>query len=182
MSGCTCAELAQRDRFEGPEALRAHQDLIDRTTTLSAVPVTEPYANVGEVERWYLCSACGVTWRLVEPDPPFQGVWRQLPGAADKATTTEWTWLSFLFVYDTGNRTFPERYQITPADGTPYRRCEEALDGLVAEDAVEATVADLRARFPEPQYAVGSMNTTDWASVEANFEGMHFHWDDVSRG
>ena len=39
------------------------------------VPVTSRYANVGETENLYRCKTCGSVWRLIEPDPPFSGLW-----------------------------------------------------------------------------------------------------------
>ena len=43
------------------------------------VPVVQPFANVGEVERWFLDSTTGQHWRLIEPAPPFRGLFDVVP-------------------------------------------------------------------------------------------------------
>lgn len=37
------------------------------------------FGNIGLPEKWYRCIHCGTVWRLVEPDPPFGGLWKKVP-------------------------------------------------------------------------------------------------------
>jgi hypothetical protein len=38
------------------------------------IPVEKPHSNVGLFERWFKSNRSGEVWRLVEPDPPYQGL------------------------------------------------------------------------------------------------------------
>jgi hypothetical protein len=40
------------------------------------VRVAKPYSGVDWDERWFQCLVGKDTWRLVAPDPPFQGVFK----------------------------------------------------------------------------------------------------------
>lgn len=70
-----CCSLA---KFSG--VLRTPSDYIEITkeitkiTTIAETPVITPYGNVGLKERWFKCSECGSIWRLVDPEPPFNGL------------------------------------------------------------------------------------------------------------
>lgn len=45
---------------------------------LTEVPVSEPYSGSPLFdERWYR-STSGTVWRVVEPDPPFRGVFERV--------------------------------------------------------------------------------------------------------
>lgn len=39
------------------------------------VTVEKLYSNVGLAEQWYWSLETQKVWRLVEPDPPFKGLW-----------------------------------------------------------------------------------------------------------
>ncbi|MGD2092634.1 MAG: hypothetical protein PVH61_41090 [Candidatus Aminicenantes bacterium] len=43
------------------------------------IPVKEPYSgSVLFDEKWYQCKTCGAKWRLVAPDPPFDGIFEPI--------------------------------------------------------------------------------------------------------
>ena len=51
---------------------------ISNSPCFVATPVLASYANVGLPEKWYQCVHCNTIWRLVEPDPPFKGLWKKI--------------------------------------------------------------------------------------------------------
>lgn len=75
---CTCGVNQFAGDFRSPSEYMALTALISRTASLQETPVITPYDNVGCKERWFTCSACGGVWRLVDPDPPFTGLWQQV--------------------------------------------------------------------------------------------------------
>ena len=41
--------------------------------------VGKPYSGLETLdERWYRCKANGQIWRLIAPDPPFQGIFERV--------------------------------------------------------------------------------------------------------
>ena len=53
-------------------------EMLKKDKNFISVSVTEKYSNFGFLERWYRCVKCQTVWRLVEPDPPFKGLWERL--------------------------------------------------------------------------------------------------------
>jgi len=47
-----------------------------RSGVAKEVRVAKPYSGIDWDERWFQCLARKDTWRLVAPDPPFQGVFK----------------------------------------------------------------------------------------------------------
>ncbi len=54
------------------------QALLKSSGDWEPVPVLHRFANVGEAETWFRCKSTNETWRLVEPDAPFRGVWEKV--------------------------------------------------------------------------------------------------------
>lgn len=74
---CVC-EVREQRSFDDWADFEAHVRLLQGDENWKDVPVLQPQSNVGFIERWFQCAACGNTWRLVEPDPPFRGVWEKV--------------------------------------------------------------------------------------------------------
>ncbi len=79
MGKCDCGELREPGAFAGWNDFDAFTAIIERADSLVQVPVRAPHSNVGLLENWYQCNKCQTLWRLVEPDPPFGGLWEQVP-------------------------------------------------------------------------------------------------------
>ena len=73
---CECAGREQQN-FNDWTDLDVHVRLLQEGGW-EEVPVLHPQSNVGFIEQWFRCAACGSTWRLVRPDPPFRGVWEKV--------------------------------------------------------------------------------------------------------
>jgi hypothetical protein len=76
---CKCG-LAPRVEFKTPHDYENLTTQLNGISSLYEVPVQIPYDDVGCKERWFRCSECGNTWRLVDPDPPFLGVFEKVIG------------------------------------------------------------------------------------------------------
>ncbi len=74
---CQC-EIRPVGRFDGWDDFDEFLTVLNGQSSLVPVRVARPDSHVGLVERWYQCSACTTTWRLVEPDPPFEGLWQKV--------------------------------------------------------------------------------------------------------
>ena len=75
---CSCGVDSFVGTFRTPSEYKALLDTIERSGCLSEVPVSQAYDNVGSKERWFACAKCGRHWRLVDPDPPFTGIWQEV--------------------------------------------------------------------------------------------------------
>ena len=73
-------------RFHNLAEFRSLQDWLADNSGWEQVPVTKPLTNVGLRESWYRCASDGTTWRLIEPDPPYPGVWEQVAIGAGGAS------------------------------------------------------------------------------------------------
>jgi hypothetical protein len=74
---CQC-EIRQVGRFDGWDDFDEFITVLNGEPSLVPARVAQPDSYVGLVERWYQCSACATMWRLVEPDPPFEGLWQKV--------------------------------------------------------------------------------------------------------
>jgi hypothetical protein len=74
---CVC-ELREQRSFNDWADFEGHARRLQVDANWREVPVLQPQSNVGFIERWYRCVVCGRSWRLVEPDPPFRGVWEEV--------------------------------------------------------------------------------------------------------
>lgn len=75
---CDCEKLREPRSFAGWNDFDAFVALLKAANDFSPTPVTAPYSNVGLLEYWYQCRKCQGVWRLVEPDPPFAGLWERV--------------------------------------------------------------------------------------------------------
>ncbi len=75
----------------------------------------------------------------------------------------------YIFVWDTEERTYPERYRVEEPGATGPN---EEVTGTVSADDVEALMTDLRARFPAPRYDVNGQFGTRWTTVARNYPSM----------
>lgn len=75
---CECGSIHKPGPFSGWNDFDAFLATLKAAPSLSLVPVKVPHSNVGLQENWYQCSKCQAVWRLVEPDPPFTGLWEQV--------------------------------------------------------------------------------------------------------
>lgn len=74
---CGC-EIRPEGGFQGWDEFDAFVKALKADPSFMPIPVGKPYSNVGFVESWYRCTACLAIWRLVEPDPPFVGLWEKV--------------------------------------------------------------------------------------------------------
>lgn len=75
---CSCTAIRDEGPFSGWDDYDAFLNSVTQFPSLQPVAVKTHYANVGLQERWYECSLCHSVWRLVEPDPPFCGMWEKV--------------------------------------------------------------------------------------------------------
>lgn len=74
----TCEwEVIEGFRSDGEyQRLLALIDEQIRSGLAKEVRVAKPYSGVDWDEHWFVCGATRETWRLVAPDPPFDGVFK----------------------------------------------------------------------------------------------------------
>lgn len=74
-----CSATREKETFSDWTDFDEFSSAISHSLEFVATSVIVPYANVGLPEKWYRCIHCGTIWRLVEPDPPFGGLWKKVP-------------------------------------------------------------------------------------------------------
>ena len=77
-NGCHCESSCEKETFSDWADFDKFALVISTNPVFSAAPVEAAYSNVGLPEKWYRCVRCGTIWRLVEPDPPFGGLWMRV--------------------------------------------------------------------------------------------------------
>lgn len=75
---CSCMDVRMEDSFSGWNDFDDFSSSLRMDPRFVPIEVKVPYSNVGLQESWYKCRACDVVWRLVEPDPPFGGLWSKV--------------------------------------------------------------------------------------------------------
>lgn len=76
---CRCSELKDIGGFSSFPDYELHKKSVISSGLFSPIQVTQRYAGIGGVdEDWYKCNLCSRVWRLVEPDPPFKGMWAEV--------------------------------------------------------------------------------------------------------
>lgn len=75
---CICDTVRRSESFSGWDDFDKFRGYIQGHFDFYPVPVVVPYSNVGLAEEWYRCGLCNSVWRLVEPDPPFAGLWQKI--------------------------------------------------------------------------------------------------------
>jgi hypothetical protein len=54
------------------------KNILDSHIYFKKIPIEKKIVDVGLNEYWYKCIKCGIVWRLIEPDPPFIGLWEKV--------------------------------------------------------------------------------------------------------
>lgn len=79
MNSCRCEELRSPGGFSDFPEFDSFKLNIEKNDILEASVVAKIFSDVGGLnENWFKCQICGRTWRLVEPDPPFRGMWAKV--------------------------------------------------------------------------------------------------------
>jgi hypothetical protein len=73
------ALLVPKLSFKGWNEFYDFVKLVESSDKFSETEVLERYSNIDSFEqRWFVYIQTNEVWRLVEPDPPFAGVWEKL--------------------------------------------------------------------------------------------------------
>lgn len=75
---CTCFNLRETGSFKSSQDYYNFEGNLLKNSNFRELKVEEPKNNVGFYERWFECNKCGSVWRLVEPDPPYKGLWENI--------------------------------------------------------------------------------------------------------
>jgi len=76
MITCRCSQLRVASSFSSFPDYDTHKKVVLDSELFDDEPVAQHYGGVGGLaENWFKCKTCGEVWRLVEPDPPFKGMW-----------------------------------------------------------------------------------------------------------
>lgn len=76
---CECCGFRTTGSFSSFPEYDACKKRVESSGLFISVPVEKRYADVGGIdEYWYRCRSCDRVWRLVEPDPPFGGIWQEV--------------------------------------------------------------------------------------------------------
>jgi hypothetical protein len=75
---CDCEVIRASRTFAGWVDFDEFSAVLKTGTLFTETPVLVSYSSVGLEERWYRCRQCRQVWRLVEPDPPFSGIWEMV--------------------------------------------------------------------------------------------------------
>lgn len=76
------AELRPSGAFSSSSDYHDFSELVEISEEFTEVPVQTPYSTTGHYERWFMSKSSRRTWRLVEPDFPFRGLWEEVSMAA----------------------------------------------------------------------------------------------------
>ncbi len=80
MSLCFCEQLKKTVKDDGSFAdAKQYIELLEELDKrrFTKLPPTKRYSRFTR-EDWYRCPACNQVWRLVHPDPPFEGLWEKV--------------------------------------------------------------------------------------------------------
>jgi hypothetical protein len=75
---CVCDTIRTEASFAGWDDYHEFREALRADPAFVQMPVLSPETTVGLLEEWYRCTRCDRTWRLIEPDPPFAGLWRKV--------------------------------------------------------------------------------------------------------
>lgn len=76
---CSCTQLREVGGFSSFPDYDSHKKIVIDSGLFIYEPVAQRYGGVGGLdENWFKCKKCGEVWRLVEPDPPFKGMWSRV--------------------------------------------------------------------------------------------------------
>ena len=78
-NGCGWTAVDGFESFADYEMVRASINDQIKAGLVDERRVGKPYSGLETLdERWYKCRATGQIWRLIAPDPPFQGIFEKL--------------------------------------------------------------------------------------------------------
>lgn len=84
MTSCACSQYRGPGGFHDFSEFDQFNLEIKNSSLFRKVPVLKSLGGVGGlVEEWFECQECGQIWRLVEPDPPFRGMWSQIKSESE---------------------------------------------------------------------------------------------------
>ncbi|WP_229604028.1 MULTISPECIES: hypothetical protein [Pseudomonas] len=73
---CGCSGLREVGGFASFPEYDDFLKTLKSSDLFFSVEVEKNYSGVGGLEEfWFKCRECGDIWRIVEPDPPFGGMW-----------------------------------------------------------------------------------------------------------
>jgi hypothetical protein len=79
---CICNVLEEINGFNSLyefERFLIYIDNLVKDTDLVEIPVESKYGGSNILqEKWYKCAECNQKWRLVYPDFPFEGLWKEV--------------------------------------------------------------------------------------------------------
>ena len=75
---CYCLSKRKSGGFSNWQDYQSFESLLQNDKGFNEVSVDSFYSDVGLIEKWYECLKCRQKWRLVEPDPPFKGLWEKI--------------------------------------------------------------------------------------------------------
>jgi len=75
---CICLKKRDIASFKDWQDYFQFAESLEHSESLKEIPVSCLYADVGLIETWFECTNCHRKWRLVEPDPPFKGIWEEI--------------------------------------------------------------------------------------------------------
>jgi hypothetical protein len=78
-NGCGWKALDSFESFADYERMRTSINDQIKAGEAEERRVGKPYSGLDTLnEHWYRCRATGQTWRLIAPDPPFQGIFQKV--------------------------------------------------------------------------------------------------------
>jgi len=84
MTSCVCSQYRVPGGFDAFSEFDQFNVEIKSSDLFREVPVVKTLGGVGGLmEAWFKCKKCGQTWRLVEPDPPFKGMWSKVSSESE---------------------------------------------------------------------------------------------------
>lgn len=75
---CNCSTKRKSGSFNSWQDYQQFELSLRNGREFKEISVGSLYADVGLVETWFECMKCYKKWRLVEPDPPFKGIWEEV--------------------------------------------------------------------------------------------------------
>jgi hypothetical protein len=79
MTKCECSFLRKSGGFSSFPDYDEYKERVISSGLFVGIPVEQFYGGIGGLdEHWFKCKKCGQAWRLVEPDPPFKGMWSEI--------------------------------------------------------------------------------------------------------
>lgn len=79
MTQCHCCSIREVGGFSCFPDYDHHKRRVTDSDNFELITVAQRYGGIGGLdESWVRCKRCGQVWRVVEPDPPFKGMWAEV--------------------------------------------------------------------------------------------------------